>query len=220
MTDLPDFERAEYGAGSGTVAESERCVRCRQPLTGQFYRWNGQPLCEQCANAAVTAPAEGADAAFLLAMIYGLGGAVLGCILYAVAQIGTGWTIGYMALAVGWLIGKGMKRGSGGRGGRRYQMVAVVMAYLSVSCANLVVILYRLRGHEIRISERFLLRMLEYVLLSPVELLRTGLNGIIGLFILFIGLQTAWSMTAGVEYRITGPHSAIPATIPSETANG
>jgi hypothetical protein len=215
MTDLPNFEKAEYGAGSGTLAAlAERCVRCRQPLTQHFFRLNGQPLCELCANAAVSASPQGADAAFLTAMIYGVGAAILGCILYAVVEIATGWTIGYVALAVGWLIGKGMKLGSSGRGGRRYQFVAVGLTYFSVSSASLVVILYGLRGHEMRISEQLALRMLEYILLSPFLSLRTGLSGIIGIFILFIGLQTAWSMAAGSEYQITGPHSANAAGIP------
>jgi hypothetical protein len=217
MTDLPNFEKAEYGAGSGTSAAlAERCVRCRQPLTQHFFRLNGQPLCELCADAAVASP-RGADAAFLTAMIYGVGAAILGCILYAVVEIATGWTIGYVALAVGWLIGKGMKRGSSGRGGRRYQFVAVGLTYFSVSSASLVVILYGLRGHEIRISEQLVFRMIEYIALSPFLSLRTGLSGIIGLFILFIGMQAAWSMAAGSEYQITGPHSAIPAAIPAET---
>jgi hypothetical protein len=212
MADLPSFEKAEYDATSGATAE--RCVRCRQRLTEQFFLLNGQPLCELCADAAVVAPAEGGDAAFLQAMLSGLAGAIAGCILYAVAEIATGWTIGYMALAVGWLVGKGMKLGSSGRGGRRYQMVAVVLTYCSVSCANLVVILYQMRGREVLIGERFAIRSAEYILLSPFLELRTGINGIIGLFILFIGMRAAWSMAAGTEYKITGPHPASETVTP------
>jgi hypothetical protein len=206
MTNLPNFEKAEYAAGPGVGAE--RCLRCRQSLTKHFFLLNGQPLCEQCADAAVAAPAEGADAAFLKAMLNGLAAAIIGCILYAVVEIATGWTIGYMALAVGWLVGKGMKLGSGGRGGRRYQFVAVALTYCAVSCASLVMILYGLRGRQILITERFVVRSIEYILILPLLSLRTGFNGMIGLFILFIGLRAAWSMTAGAEYRITGPHSA------------
>jgi hypothetical protein len=202
--DMPSFEKAEYGAGPTLVAD--RCTRCRQVLMDHFYLLNGQPLCELCADAAVMAPAEGGDAAFLQAMIFGLGGAIVGSALYAVVGIATGWTIGYVALVVGWLVGKVMKMGSAGRGGRRYQIVAAALTYCSVSCGSLIVILYSVRGRQIVIGERFVIRVAEYILLSPFLELRAGLSGIIGLFILFIGISAAWAATAGSEYRITGPH--------------
>jgi hypothetical protein len=213
-TDLPSFEKAEYGTGSSLVPE--QCIRCQQKLTDQFYMLNGQPLCELCAHAAILAPAEGGDAAFLQSMFLGVSAAVLGSILYAAVEIGTGWTIGYVALAVGWLVGKGMKRGSGGRGGRRYQIAAVALTYCSVSCANLIVVLYALRGRHLVIGEQFLILAAKYGLLSPLVDLRTGMSGVIGLFILFIGMQAAWTLTAGSEYRLTGPHSIVPtSTVPS-----
>jgi hypothetical protein len=43
--------------------------------------------------------------------------------------------IGYISLAVGWLVGKAMMKGSGGLGGRRYQIVAVLFTYAAVSIA-------------------------------------------------------------------------------------
>jgi hypothetical protein len=205
--DLPHFEKAEYPEDAGLV--TDRCTRCRQMLTEQFYLLNGHPLCELCANAAVMAPAEGGDAAFLQAMLFGLGGAILGSVLYAGIEIATGWTIGYVALAVGWLVGKAMKQGSAGRGGRRYQVVAAILTYCSVSFGNLAVILHGLSGREIVINERFVIRVAEFVLLSPFVELRTRLwSGIIGIFILTIGLRAAWAMTAGSEYQISGPHTA------------
>jgi hypothetical protein len=204
VNDLPSFERAEYGAGSGVCAE--QCVRCRQRFTDRFFLLNGQPLCELCANAAVLAPAEGGDAAFLKAILVGLVAAVVGCVVYAVVEVLTGWTIGYVALAVGWLVGKGMKLASEGRGGRRYQVVAAGLTYCSVSFANLLVILHALRGRQIVVGERFVMLAAKYGLMSPFVDLRTGVSGIIGLFILFIGIRAAWALTAGSEYRITGPH--------------
>ena len=210
-TNLPSFERAEYSARSSLPDEAGRCVRCHEILTGRFFRLNGQPTCEPCANAAVGAPAEGAEAAFAKALIVGLGAAVVGSILYAVVEVATGWTIGYVALAVGWLVGKGMRWGSAGRGGRRYQIAAAVLTYLSVSFASLIVILHavgkRNPGEHLVLSERFALFAVKYGLLSPFLSLQDGLGGIIGLFILFIGVRAAWSMMAGSEYAITGPHT-------------
>ncbi len=207
-TNLPSFERAEYGVGAG--ASAGQCARCGQRLTGRFFRVSGTPLCEPCANAAVNVPAEGASAAFVKAIVVGLGAAVVGSILYAVVEIATGWTIGYVALAVGWLVGKGMKWASAGRGGRRYQVMAAVLTYLSVSFAGLIVLLHavakRNPDEHVVLGARFVMFAVKYGLLAPFLELRDGLGGIIGLFILFIGIRTAWALTAGSEYGITGPH--------------
>ena len=212
-TNLPSFERAEYGTGaeSGPAPGPEQCVRCRRPLTERFYRLAGAPTCEPCANAAVGSPGEGAAAAFSKAIAVGFGAAIVGSILYAVVEIATGWTIGYAALGVGWLVGRGMKWGSEGRGGRRYQIAACVLTYLSVSSASVIVILHALSkrlpaGAQFSLSPRILPFLAKDVLLSPLLDLQNGVNGVIGLFILFIALRAAWSLTAGSEYRVTGPY--------------
>ena len=63
------------------------------------------------------------------------GGAILGLILYAAFGIITGWMIGYVSLAVGYIVGKAIRMGSGGIGGRRYQIAAVALTYAAVSMA-------------------------------------------------------------------------------------
>lgn len=215
-TNLPSFERAEYEAGPNRPG-AERCVRCQQPIAERLFRLNGKPMCEPCANAAVGLPADGGSSAFAKALAVGVVAAVAGCILYAVVEIATGWTIGYVAVAVGWMVGKGMKLGSEGRGGRQYQIAAAVLTYLSVSFASLVMVVHaaqkRTPAGHILFDERFAWFAAKYGLLSPVLELRDGLNGIIGLFILFIGIRTAWTMMAGSNYRMTGPHP-----VPNEVA--
>jgi len=43
--------------------------------------------------------------------------------------------IGYVSLAVGYIVGKAIKKGSKGAGGRRYQIAAVALTYAAVSLA-------------------------------------------------------------------------------------
>jgi len=43
--------------------------------------------------------------------------------------------IGYVSLAVGYIVGKAIKMGSGGMGGRRYQIAAALLTYSAVSIA-------------------------------------------------------------------------------------
>src|ERR1700689_2455898 len=79
--------------------------------------------------------AKDTHAAYVRAIVFGIGAAILGMILYATFEIQTGIVIGYAALAVGWLVGKAMITGSNGVGGRRYQIAAVLLTYAAVSTA-------------------------------------------------------------------------------------
>src|SRR4029077_1530386 len=47
--------------------------------------------------------------------------------------LATGWVVGYVSLAVGYLVGKAIILGSRGAGGRRYQVAAVLLTYMAVS---------------------------------------------------------------------------------------
>jgi hypothetical protein len=67
--------------------------------------------------------------------LYGIGAAVAGLILYATFAIATGIVIGYVSLAVGWMVGKAILKGSGGVGGRRYRITAALLTYAAVSMA-------------------------------------------------------------------------------------
>jgi hypothetical protein len=50
--------------------------------------------------------------------------------------------IGYLAIGVGYLVGKAMKLGSGGRGGRAYQIAAALLTYAAVSIAAVPIGIY------------------------------------------------------------------------------
>jgi predicted lipid-binding transport protein (Tim44 family) len=74
-------------------------------------------------------------ALFVRGLAFGFGGAILGLILYSGFSIITGIAIGYVSLAVGWIIAKAIKIGSRGTGGRRYQVAAAALTYAAVSMA-------------------------------------------------------------------------------------
>src|SRR5260370_38488718 len=81
--------------------------------------------CAACGERAQHELPKDSHALFVRGLIFGIGAAILGLILYATVEIATGWIIGYVSLAVGYLIGKGIKRGSRGSGGRKNQITAV-----------------------------------------------------------------------------------------------
>jgi hypothetical protein len=70
---------------------------------------------------------------FVRGVTYGVGGAILGLILYSTIAIVTGLIIGYVSLAVGYIIGRAIMMGSRGIGGQRYQIAAALLTYAAVS---------------------------------------------------------------------------------------
>jgi predicted lipid-binding transport protein (Tim44 family) len=127
----PQFGTAEYAPQPGKDA----CKSCNQAVTGQYFRVNGALACTRCVDQLKAQIPKDTHSLFVRGMIFGIGGAILGLILYSSFTIITGIEIGYVSLAVGWLIAKAMKLGSRGIGGRRYQIAAVVFTYAAVSMA-------------------------------------------------------------------------------------
>jgi predicted lipid-binding transport protein (Tim44 family) len=125
----PQFGKAEYLGEPG----SDRCTVCSQPVVHEYYRVNGVMTCPSCASNAQSALPKDTHGAFVRALLFGGGGALLGLILYSTFGIITGLVIGYLSLAVGYLVGKSMMMGSKGIGGRRYQIAAVLLTYAAVS---------------------------------------------------------------------------------------
>jgi hypothetical protein len=91
--------------------------------------------------------AKDSHAAFARGLLFGIGAAILGLVLYAAFTIMTGLLVGYVSLAVGWMIGKAMMKGSNGIGGRRYQIAAVLLTYVAVSMAAVPIAIHYARQH-------------------------------------------------------------------------
>jgi len=225
----PQFDTAEYS----NVRGGERCEFCKQNLGGTYYRINGHVACGSCADQVRNRVPKDSHSAFARALLFGIPAAILGLILYATFEIMTGWVIGYLSLAVGYLVGKAMIKGSGGLGGRRYQIAAVILTYAAVSMAEIPVALSQMRearkAHtnstqsaspdqpstqetspppKEKVSVGKALAYLAFLgLASPFLALQNPVSGLIGLVILFVGLQIAWKLTAGAPVpEITGPY--------------
>lgn len=244
----PQFATAEY-AGSSDV-----CKSCNQRISGAYYRINGALACERCTTQLQSQIPTDSHTAFVRAVLFGIGAAIAGLILYAAFGIITGIEIGYVALAVGWLIGKAMRKGSNGVGGRRYQIVAAALTYAAVSMAAVPIYFSQLskqkaarpphvqkapsgpqsngldantpptatpdpnaRADSDSKPKMNLFTALGALALlglaSPFLELQNPVGGVIGLVILFVGIQFAWRQTAAPTLDIVGPfQTRAPAT--------
>ena len=152
------------------------------------------------------------SAAFPRAILFGLAAAIVGSLLYAAFTIATHIEIGYVALGVGYLIGKAMMVGSQQQGGRLYQVASAVLTYLAVSMTAVTKILWGAHQGGMKLDHLptpLLLVLAEYGVASPFLRLRSGLGGFISLFILFIALRAAWRLTSVRPAVAAHPFSSV-----------
>jgi hypothetical protein len=204
---VPQFSTVQYTQ----PAAIESCANCSTLLSSQYYVANGKRLCPECAKQAVNGGLTGADhAAFMRAIVFGIGGAIVGLALYAAVTIAArGWTIGYLALAVGWLVAKAMLQGSGSRGGRQYQIAAAILTYAAISLAYVPAYIYFIYNRHIATPNwsAIVARLVIYGIASPfLGLGRNLALGVLNLFIIFIGIRIAWRMTRTRPLPIAGPY--------------
>ncbi len=192
--DAPDqslqFETAEY-AGGGQPA----CSGCGQQTTGPYFRANGRVFCERCRGR--IEQQLGSPGQFGRAALYGAGGAIAGAVLYYAVLAITHLQIGLIAVAVGYLVGKAVRQGSGVPGGRNYQLLAVALTYVSIA-ASYIPAIYAARPDLSTLS------IASMALSAPLV---TGIRRPLSLLIDCFGLWQAWKLNQPAKVQFTGPYS-------------
>jgi hypothetical protein len=200
---VPQFATAEYANQTGAAT----CKACGKALGTSHYRVNGVVTCAHCAERIKENLPEDSHAAFVRGITFGVGGAVLGLVLYVAFALTTGLEIGFVSLAVGYIVGKAIVMGSKGQGGRRYQVAALMLTYMAVSLSAVPVALYQ-HTAETGVPSFDIARVGALVLLglaAPFLDLSDLTHGVIGLIILLVGIRIAWRLTAGKRVNIIGP---------------
>lgn len=117
-----------------TVAAAGVCTRCGAPLRGSYHVVNENVACAKCRYAA---EAEHASGGFGRALMYGVGAAIAGAIGYYLFVSATGMEWGLITALVGIGVGQAVRVGSRSRGGRKFQLLALVLAYVAMGGAYL-----------------------------------------------------------------------------------
>jgi hypothetical protein len=194
--------------------------------------------CEGCVQELQRRQPADSHAGYVRGILFGVGAAIVGMAGYAGFTILTGLYIGYVSLAVGWLVGRAIMLGSKGIGGRRYQIAAVILTYAAVSLAAVpIAISYQLKAksHSESVQPQqqqsateaensqpeqaqpkpklsfgaAILQLLVIGLASPFLELQDPVHGIIGLVILMVGIRIAWQITTGSRRaNIEGPYES------------
>jgi hypothetical protein len=223
----PQFDRAEFE----NLPAGALCAECRIPLGGYYYEANGATVCERCKcdfEARFTAGSSGGRV--VRALGAGLGAAFVGSLVYFLVSVFTGYEFGLIAIAVGWGVGMAVRWGSDGRGGKGYQVLAVALTYLAIVSTYIPPIVEEILKPEaveeeavnasavhadFAVAEPEEPATMRDVFLGSVFLIAlaaaapflAGVENIIGLVIIGIGLWEAWKLNRFQELKVTGPHT-------------
>ncbi len=123
------FDKVDLAA----PGEARSCRICKRPIDGEYFEIARNVICACCA--AALAGSKQGRGAFGRALLYGVGAALLGTIAwYAIVKI-TDREFGLLAIAVGLFVGVAVKKGARGLGGWRYQALAMVLTYVSITAS-------------------------------------------------------------------------------------
>lgn len=159
----PNSDTAISPGGAALPDVPKTCQRCNMMLDNDFPIVNGRPTCDYCAKvlkggggakpvaaAPVAAAAEQTDedpirlaarAAIsngntALGFAYGFAASLVSTVLYAGVTIATHFDVGFLSAAVGWLVGKAMRKGNGAPGSTALRIGAAAFACLALVLAH------------------------------------------------------------------------------------
>jgi hypothetical protein len=242
------FEQAEH---TGDMPLT--CTDCGEAIGQSYYEVNGQITCERCRLEAEERLNAGSSVGrFARATALGLlaAGAGFG-VYYAIAKL-TGMEFSIIAIVVGVMVGSAVKRGSHGRGGWRYQALAVFLTYTAIVSTYVPFLIDEFKEQTRSVASTAEADTIPGVTATPVAgdtagsparraadsastqlsaggiLLGVvvlvgffyavpflgGVQNVLGLFIIAIGLYAAWQTAGRTVLKVTGPYrvGAAPAS--------
>ncbi len=124
-------QSGDSGTGGSSTPQEASCSACRSQIS-TYFEVSGVAVCESCKDLALAAHQASHVPTLLRGAALGtLAAAVGGGIYYAIAKA-TGYEFGLMSIILGLMVGFAVRLGSRGRGGWRYQALAVFLCYASI----------------------------------------------------------------------------------------
>lgn len=233
---VPPVTPSEVGTAQGVT-----CAMCHQAIATEYFDVNGQSVCNVCKSRLEhLGQTPRSWGLFAKAALFGLVAAILGAALYYAVIAITNFEIGIVAIAIGFMVGWAVRTATANRGGRRYQVLALVLTYWSVGLAYTPLTFQQLADenknaqtqesrdatpaapHEPAEAPRavsiprVLAVLLGFSLALPALVVMGSLpSGLISAFIIGIGMRQAWQMTGVPSLQISGPYRISAASPPA-----
>lgn len=226
------FDRAEYGERKEDEGPPV-CSSCNQPIRDAYWDVNGQVTCAMCRQLVEQALAGGSSAGrFFRACAYGTVAAMVGAGIYYAVLALTGYEVGLVAIVVGLLVGGAVRRGANARGGWLYQGLAMFLTYSAIVATYMPYVYKAIEEAQPQSAETtpatdgsapgatepdidpskwpapvaLLAAVTVLFAIAFLSPFLAGLENILGIIIIGIGLFEAWKLNQGFERRISGPH--------------
>lgn len=227
------FDKAEYEQPKGGAS----CAVCKCDIPDSYYEVNGQIACATCRERLEKVYHGGSGTKrFLRALIYGIAAGMVGFALWFAVAHFLNLESGLVAIVVGLLVGAAVKKGSEGRGGWRYQALAMFITYSSIVSTYIPVAFVNVRDeYDLRkattvqtqessatsagvaaepvnsnspVKRALFLVIITGLLfvLAFIAPVTSGLSNIVGLIIIAIALYEAWVLNRRLTINISGPY--------------
>lgn len=178
--DMTPDEPLQFDTAAPTGAPSTSCAVCKQPVGNAYYTAGKAIICASCKSQIETAPPRPVTPPQILrSILFGCGGALLGAAVYYGVRVILHAEVGIVAIAVGWLVGRGVQLGAQGQRGRPFQIMALVLTYVGIAL-----------GYAPGIANGVVMA-LELPIMATFE---SGAGGALTGIIIAVGLAQAWTM--------------------------
>jgi hypothetical protein len=205
-------------------------------LSDEYWEFSSRPICGNCkGQIAAVLDASRSKATFVRAILLG-GATAFGCgIAYAIFVQMTDYQLALITIGIAFVIAKVLRKTSGGAGGRRYQVLAVILTYLASAMGYAPAMLAGLKSSaeeapantagtaapttapratapaEPSASEGpgalgLLAGAALFLALTLAAPFLAAMDAPIGLLIVGFGLWEAWKLTGGVPLVLGGPY--------------
>jgi hypothetical protein len=129
------FETAQISDGQfqDPSIEPQRCAGCGQPITSSYFAIRDKIICPACRAQLNGSPPGSPVVRVIKACVMGLGAGLVGALIWFALRRLAHIEIGLVAVLVGFMVGKAVRKGSGNRGGLGYQVMAVLLTYFCIA---------------------------------------------------------------------------------------
>jgi len=128
--DVPTFDVVDAVTPVGAAP----CAECRGAIVDTYYEADQSVICAACHTRLMTQqPADASQGRFARGLAFGLLAALATAAAYVALLATTGRELTLAVFLVGLVVGKAVRVGARGRGGRQFQWLAVALTYFAIA---------------------------------------------------------------------------------------
>jgi hypothetical protein len=229
------FDRFEPAAGAAAAMGVMACKNCGTLLQSTYYVANGHIVCDRCRRSIETERNRGGAAGrFGKALVLGILATIACSLIWYAVLKATDAQWGILAVVVGLVVGGAVRKGSNGRGGWRYQTLAIFLTYTAIVTSYVPFIIEGMREHARTTQQAaatpappenvqsldasaanaaqkpgaiavVVALVFLFGLLYATPFL-AGIENVLGIVIIGFALYEAWKLNRRTDLRVSGPH--------------